>query len=359
MAGQADPSARIEGLNLEAYYFKLGGNYQAKLLYFYDCDFHSNYTNYHIMPVYVRTIVLDGCRHDLSSYSASFIIPYQTGNLPSHTHYIRKCTFSNIGASAKFFDESGIRNHVNVHVSDCDLSMFGVLKDNLSAGYLTSDMVVERCRITSDIASGSPRRESSLVCKECDTGTVSATLLGITDSEFYGGTVKYDDTVHRTTGPASDGENDYSILLDAGANNDQITPLSTVFPIAIWHDATGASGKKLTIYMGSDDSGLDDREVWARVRFNDTAATAYATGEEINTQSTYGNGVAAGTSTYLKTDSTGWDGTGPSTKYKFEIDIKTGTSDYPTEPGYVYVEVFFATASQKLWVCPNLSLVDN
>jgi len=198
------------------------------------------------------------------------------------------------------------------------------------------------------LCNGTIKRGDHIRAKFCAVGALSKTPLGLYDSVAYGLTHgKQQTSVYRT---GSDGENSwaYDLYTNASANRLDIGWLPQT--LSKWHDATGS--KQLTIYLLSDDSGLTDDEVGARVRWNSESGTA--DGEWLSTFATYGDGKAAGTSPYLKTDSSTWtEPGGPYTKYKLVIP---GIN--PTEPGWIFYDFGLAVPSTHLWICPDVSLVD-
>jgi len=213
------------------------------------------------------------------------------------------------------------------------------------------NLIVRRCRLKSgvNILEGSSNQQGSYATIEyCGTAEITATPLPLYKQVAYGGTTESTAAVYRDSA-GNDGENSYSYKLTANANCSSLFPLELSHTLAIRHNASAS--KTLTIYMGSDDSGLYDNEVWAEVSFGDESATTYTTGTFVTTRPNFGAELAAGSSTYLKTDSATWTGSGPSTKYKLEI---TGVD--PEEPCWVTVRIFFAAASQNLWVCPKIEL---
>ena len=260
---------------------------------------------------------------------------------------IKSCSFGSNYAATCTFLNCVLNYATTVMVQDCDLTEFSTL---VATWTDIDQVIIRRCRLAGsvDVVSGTLNVAARLTCEYCSDAELTATPLPLYHHEVYGGTCESTASVYRDSG-ASDGENTYSYKLAGGANCSELNPVDCPHPFAIRHDASGS--KTLTVYLGSDDSGLLDNEVWAEVSFGDEETTTYATGEFVLTRPTYGNETAAGTSTYLKTDASSWTGAGPSTKYKIEV---TGID--PEEPCWVTVKLFFATASKNLWACPKITL---
>jgi len=243
----------------------------------------------------------------------------------------------------------------DVVVQGADLSSFATAVD-VSAGF-QGQVVFRRCRLQSDVTlvNGTLNFPDVVWTEYCSDAVLTGTPLGLSGGgdtypgTMATGTVAFDVTVYRTTDGASDGENQYSVKMTCDADAAWHKPLRLPLKLHVWHDALAS--KRLTIRLASDDAALTDAKVWAEVGSGDEGQ--YATGVQLTTRAGYGAGVAADVSTYLKSDTEAWTGTGPTTVYKLEV---TGLGQQ--EPGTIDILMCFADGLQTLWVCPNVELVD-
>jgi hypothetical protein len=295
-------------------------------------------------------ILFENCIFYHSTTSAqSFFANYYRGG---HIKW-KNCRFPSIGKAFNFLGNSAVAyGLVKLTIEDTDLSLFtGVLfSQEYDTNVSALDVTIRRCTLPNNptyFANNVLRGGDKLRVEYSGPTGMLATPLGLNYYQDQAGTTIGDTSVYRT---ATDGENYWSYKLVSVTTNIRSNPLYLVQPFLTWHRANGA--KNLTIYFGSTDSALKDNDVVLTVSTNSRNTPAWGKGYVINTQSGYGLNKAANSGTYLKSDSSTWTGSGPSTFYKIQV---TGITC--TEPGPMEAVISLHKENTTIWVCPNFDWV--
>lgn len=294
----------------------------------------------------IMSAVFDSCTFDLKSQATTSLI---AGAMNTKVSIIAP-TFQNVPSTAIIVkDQTTYGGSHTVSIRNADLSGFGTGLSNKTTSAAITDVTLEDCLLPTswtEIANAMPTATLRLIRSASSSAALSTADTKDMKVLNNGHTSEFDTAVYRN---ASDSENSYSIKVVSSSSATMVNSAKIHQRLAVWHDGSGS--KTLTVHMWGP-SGLYDDDVYAIVTYPDTAATAYQLGEVVSTFPA-GARAAAGTSTYLDNDSEGgeWSGSGGTTTYQIKV-----ASIAPTNPGYVYVDLFVTKPSTTIWVDHAITL---
>ena len=304
---------------LDAFYDTQGASYRV----FRNCAIKAVTTIY---PFYIAGTNTGynfiGCTFDLPNLDSSDYVIYQSGADHSRCSF-DACDFYNgnantIGHVARAPD-SGCKNQ-RVLVRNCSLADGQVLTSG-----------------TFDVAATNTVHEMSGCYTDTDT-ELSPQYQRTTNA----GEIVDDPTTILTTGPATDGVNEYSWEMTAVATASNGLVLEAA-PIVKW---VAAGSHTVTIYFTST-ATLTAADFWVELLSpNETASPWTAENIFASSKADY----LATTDSHFSTTSDIWDGT-TTDWYKAEFSIT------PTVAGWVTARCFLAKASAVVYVHPKIEVV--